>query len=204
MKSLIRQTWEWTLKWSKSKYSMVALFTFLFIDASFFPLPTTVIFLTMSLLYPFRTNYNALVATLGMVAGSVVGYSIGHFLWLRAEGGFTDLAQYFFDHIPGFSVDFYQYARELYVKWSYGIFFLSIILPVPYQVYSISAGAFNMNLLIFGLSTLLFQGLRFFLLAVLVIKFREGVKTIFHKNLKIITITVIILLIVYIIVKKII
>jgi membrane protein YqaA with SNARE-associated domain len=202
MKSLLQQTWDWTLKLGKSRYSMLALFILLFIDASFFPFPTTVIFITISLLYPLRTNFNALIATLAMVAGSVVGYCIGHFLWISAEGGFTGLAQYFFNHIPGFSIDFYQYARELYLKWSYGILFLSILLPIPYQVYSITAGAFDVNLLIFSLSTFLFQGLRFFLLALLVIRFGEEVKTIFHKNLKIIAITTSVIVITYIVVAK--
>jgi membrane protein YqaA with SNARE-associated domain len=204
MKSLLRQTWDWTLKWSKSRYSVLALFMFLFIDASIFPLPTTVIFITMSLLYPLRTNFNALIATLGMVAGAIVGYGIGHFLWISPEGGFTGLAQYFFNHIPGFTIDFYQYSRELYIKWSYGILFLSIILPIPYQVYSITSGAFDVNVIWFGLSTFFFQGLRFFILALLVIKFREGVKTIFHRNLKIIAITTIVLLLTFIVVTKII
>jgi membrane protein YqaA with SNARE-associated domain len=198
MKSLIKQTWDWTLKWSKSRYSVLALFTFIFVDASVFPLPTTVIFITMSLLYPLRTNLNALIATLGMLLGSILGYSIGHYLWLSAEGGFTGLAQYFFNHIPGFSVDLYQNARELYIKWSYGILFSSIILPIPYQLYSITAGAFDINLLLFGLSTLIFQGFRFFMLAFLVIKFGEEVKTIFHKNLRIIAVTTAVLMVAYI------
>lgn len=182
MRSLLKQTYDWTLKLTKSRYSVLALFMFLFIDASFFPLPTTVIFITMSLLYPLRTNFNALVATLGMMAGSIVGYSIGHFLWIGAGGGFTDLAQYFFNHIPGFTADHYQSARELYIKWSYGILFSAIILPVPYQVYSVSAGAFDYNLLMFEMSTLIFQGLRFFLLAFLIIRFGKESKYYFKEN----------------------
>jgi membrane protein YqaA with SNARE-associated domain len=204
MRSLLKQTWDWTLNWSKSRYSVLALFLFMFIDASIFPLPTTVIFITMSLLYPSRSNYNALVATVGMVSGAVLGYGIGHFLWIHPDGGFTGLAHYFFNHIPGFTIDFYNYSRELYIKWSYGILFLSIILPIPYQVYAITAGAFDVNLIWFALLTFFFQGLRYYLLALLVIKFREGVKTIFQKNLKIITITTIVILITYIVVTKII
>jgi membrane protein YqaA with SNARE-associated domain len=159
MRSLLKQTWDWTLKWGKSRYSTLALFMFLFVDSSFFPLPTTVIFITVSLLYPLRTNFNALIATLGMVFGSLLGYGIGHFLWISSEGGFTGLAQFVFNYVPGFTVDFYQYSRELFIKWSYGILLLSIILPIPYQVYSITAGAFNVNLIGFGLSTFFFQGL---------------------------------------------
>lgn len=192
------------MNWSKSRYSVLALFLFMFIDACIFPLPTTVIFITMSMLYSQRSNYNALVATLGMVSGAVLGYGIGHFLWINPYGGFTGLAHYFFNHVPGFTVDFYNYSRELYMKWSYGILFLSIILPIPYQVYAITAGAFEVNLPIFLLSTFFFQGLRYYLLALLVVKFREGAEALFQKNLKIVAITTIVLLITYIVVAKVI
>lgn len=204
MRSLLKQTYDWTLKWSKSRYSILALFVFLFSDASFFPLPTTVIFITMSLLYPLRSNFNALIATVAMVSGACVGYGIGHYLWLSPEGGYTVIAQYFFNHIPGFTLDLYHNAQAVYSKWSYGILFAAIVLPIPYQFYSISAGAFDSNFLMFGFSTLLFQGMRFFGLAYLVVKFGEGVKTMFHKNLKIIAFSTIILLLIYIIAVKII
>lgn len=203
MRSLVKQTYDWTLKWSKSRYSVLALFVFLFSDASFFPLPTTIIFITMSLLYPMRTNFNALIATIAMVSGATVGYGIGHFLWLSSDGGYTVIAQYFFNHIPGFTIDLYHNAQALYSKWSYGILLAAIVLPIPYQFYSISAGAFDSNFFMFGLSTLLFQGLRFFGLAYLVVRFGEGVKSIFQKNLKIIAFSAIALMVFYIVVVKI-
>ena len=134
-----------------------------------------------------------------MVTGSIVGYSIGHYMWISPLGGFTSLAQYFFSHIPGFTIDLYTNTQALYAKWSYGILFSAIILPIPYQLYSITAGAFDINVLIFGFSTLVFQGLRFFGLAFLVIKFGEGVKTIFHKNLKIIAFSTAGLLLLYVV-----
>lgn len=199
MRSLLQQSYDWTLKWSRSRYSILALFLFLFLDASIFPLPTTIIFITLSLLSPVRSNFNALIATLGMVSGSIVGYSIGHYMWINPEGGYTVIAQYIFSHIPGFTIDLYHNAQALYAKWSYGILFSAIILPIPYQVFSITAGAFDINVLIFVLSTFVFQGLRFFCLAFLVVKFGEGVKTIFHKNLKIIAFSTGILLLFYVV-----
>lgn len=202
MRSLFKQSFDWAHKWSKSRYGQLALFVFLFSDASFFPLPTTIIFITISLLYPLRSNYNALIATTAMVSGSIAGYGIGHYLWLSSEGGYTVIAQYFFNHIPGFTVDLYHNAQAIYSKWSYIILFFAIILPIPYQVYSISAGAFDVNFVMFGFSTLLFQGLRFFGLAYLVIKFGEGVKTLFQKNLKIIAVSAFVLLLIYIVTVK--
>jgi membrane protein YqaA with SNARE-associated domain len=180
----------------------MAVFVFLFLDASVFPLPTTVVFITVSLIHPSRSYYNALVAITGMVLGAITGYIIGHFLWLLPDGSFTLFARYLFNHIPGFTVVNYLDAQNLYIKWNYGILLLSTVLPIPYQFLSITAGAFELNFYAFLIATLVFQGLRFFLLAWLVVRYGEGVTAIFRKNLKIISlITIILLLIIYIISK---
>jgi len=203
MQSLVSQTFSWTKKWSKSRYSLLVIFLFLFLDASVFPLPTTVAFITISLIHPLRSYYNALVAVTGMALGSILGYAIGHYLWLLPDGSFTQFANYFFNHIPGFTEAIYQNAQNLYLKWSYSILFFSIILPVPYQIISITAGVFNFNIVTFVLATILFQGFRFFLLGWLIIKYGEGAKIIFLKNLKIITIVSVILIGAIIVITKI-
>lgn len=199
MRSLISQTFLWTKKWSKSRYSLLVIFLFLFIDASLFPLPTTVIFITVSLIYPSQSYYNALVAVLGMVLGSILGYTIGHYLWLLPDGSYTEFAQYLFNHIPGFTEINYQIAQNLYLKWSYSILFLSILMPIPYQFISISTGVFDYDIFTFVILTLIFQGFRFFLLAWLIITYGEGAKIIFQRNLKIIAIVSTVLIIIGII-----
>jgi len=194
MESFLNQSCSWTKKWSGSRYSLLVIFVFLFLDASIFPLPTTVIFITISLISPSRSYFNALLAALGMVSGAVVGYAIGHYFWLLPDGSFTPFARYLFDHIPGFDVVNYQHAQHLYLKWSYTILLFSTVLPIPYQFFSITAGAFDFNLIAFALSTLIFQGFRFFLLAWVIVRYGEGVKTIFQHNLKIISLILFILI----------
>jgi len=203
MQSLLNQTFLWTKKWSRSRYGLLAVFVFLFLDASVFPLPTTVLFITVSLIHPSRSYYNAFVAITGMVLGAIIGYSIGHFLWLMPDGSFTHFAQYLFNHIPGFTEANYQNAQNLYIKWSYGILLFSTILPIPYQILSITAGAFEFNIYAFALATFVFQGLRFFVLGWLIVTYGEGVRTIFKENLKIIALVSAAILIIIIVVSKI-
>ena len=202
MKSLLRQTFEWTKKWSESRFSLLVIFLFLFLDASVFPLPTTVIFITVSLIQPARSYYNALMAVAGMVAGSIGGFAIGHYLWLLSDGTFTQFARYLFNNIPGFTEITYFYAQALFLKWSFSILFFTIVLPVPYLFFSITAGAFAFNVLAFILSTLVFQGFRFFLLAWLIVKYGEGVKVLFSRNLKIITLILVLVIIILLIAAK--
>jgi len=203
MQSLLNQTYAWARKWPVSSYGPLVIFLFLFIDASIFPLPTTVIFITISLIHPSKSYINALTASLAMVLGATAGYAIGHFLWLHPDGSFTPFATYMFDHIPNFSEINYQYAQNLYNQWKYMILLFSTILPIPYELFSITAGAFNFNLAAFIFSTFVFQGLRFFLFAWLIIRYGEGAKTIFKENLKIISIVTAFILLIIIIVTKI-
>jgi membrane protein YqaA with SNARE-associated domain len=179
------------------------IFLFLFLDASLFPLPTTIAFITISLIHPSRSYHNALMAVVGMVLGASVGYAIGHYLWLLPDGSYTQFAQYIFNHIPGFTLENYQNAQHLYLKWSYSILFFSIIIPIPYQFISISTGVFDFNIFAFVFATLIFQGFRFFLLAWLIIKYGVGAKVIFQKNLKVIAIVSVLLLFIIIIASNI-
>lgn len=203
MENLLSQTYTWTKQWSKSRYGLLVIFIFLFLDSSIFPLPTTIIFITVSLIHPARSYNNALIAAAGMVTGAILGYAIGHYLWLMPDGSFTPFAQYLFDHVPGFTNNNYQNAQILFNKWSYSILFFSTILPIPYQFFSITAGAFDFDIFVFALSTFLFQGLRFFFLAWIIIRFGEGVKTIFKQNLLIISIVSVLLLVIFILATKI-
>ncbi len=203
MRSLLAQTFLWTKKWSKSRYGGLVIFVFLFLDASLFPLPTTVIFITVSLIHPLRSNYNALMAVIGMALGAIVGYSVGHFLWLLPDGSFTEFAQYLFNHIPGFTEVNYQNAQNLYVKWSYTILLFSTIIPIPYQILSITAGAFEIDIFAFILATLVFQGVRFFFLAWLIVRYGERVRIMFKENLKVIALVSALILFIIIFVSKI-
>lgn len=199
MQSFVNQSSSWTKKWSKSRFSLLVIFMFLFLDASIFPLPTTIAFITISLIHPSRSYYNALFALVGMVLGSIAGYAIGHYLWLLPDGTFTQFAHYLFNHIPGFTEVNYQNAQHLYLNWSYSILFLSILMPIPYQFISISTGVFDYDIFTFVILTIIFQGFRFFLLAWLIITYGEGAKIIFQRNLKIIALVTVLLVIITII-----
>jgi len=199
MQSLVNQPFSWTKKWSESRYSLLVIFLFLFFDASVFPLPTTFVFIAVSLVHPSRSYLNAISAMVGMILGSLAGYAIGHYLWLLPDGNYTQFAHYLFNNIPDFTQVNYLHAQILFQKWSYGILLLSAILPIPYQFISIISGVFDFNILVFVLLTIFFQGFRFFLIAWLIIRYGEGAKLIIRRNLKIIALVSIILLIITII-----
>ena len=166
MKSL----YTWGVEWANTKWGAWALFICAFADASFLPMPTPMFFISVTLLNITNAYKYALFCTLGTLAGAIAGYTIGHFVWLNAHGEYTALARFVFENIPGFTEAVYQSIQVQFTNWGLGILFLAPFIPVPYKLFSITSGAFDMNIFIFSVGTLIGQGLRFYLLSFLIIK----------------------------------
>jgi membrane protein YqaA with SNARE-associated domain len=184
MKTWFKRLHNWSLQWANTKWGAWALFLCAFFDASSIGLPTPMLFIALVLLNIDKAYRYALVGILGTLAGAVVGYSIGHFAWLNSNGEFTGVAQFMFNNIPGFTETGYDSIQNLYLKWDFWILFVAAALPVPYKIFSISSGVFDVNLIIFCIATLISQGIKFFLLALLTIKLGPEVKKIFRINWK--------------------
>jgi membrane protein YqaA with SNARE-associated domain len=184
MKNWFKRLRVWSLQWANTKWGVWALFLCAFADASIFGLPTPVLFLALALLNIKKAYKYALVGMLGTLAGSVAGYSIGHFAWLDTNGEFTGLAHFIFNNIPGFSEAGYNNIHNLYAKWDFWILFIAASLPLPYKLFSISSGVFDINFIIFCFATLISQGIKFFLLALMTIKFGPEVKKLLEFNWK--------------------
>ncbi|MDP3643567.1 MAG: DedA family protein [Bacteroidota bacterium] len=184
MKNWFKSLHNWGMEWVNTKWGAWALFICAFADASFLPLPTPMFFIALTLLNITKAYKYALFVTLGTLTGALAGYSIGHFAWLKANGEFTGLAMFVFDNVPGFTEEVYQYFHTQFSKWGLGILFLAPLIPVPYKIFSISSGAFDINIFIFFFGTFISQGIRFYLLSFLIIKLGPGVKKLFEFNKK--------------------
>ena len=192
-----------SLTWSDTKYGEWALFTCAFLDACCLPLPTPTFFVALMLLNTAKAYKFALYGTIGTLTGSFIGYAIGHFAWFDASGHYTLIAQFMLDNIPGFSVTFYEKIKLLYDKWDFWILFVASFVPVPYKIFSISSGVFNINILIFGIATLLSQGIKFYLLALITTKIGHRVKKLLEFNFKPIVIGLILCLVAILLIIKI-
>jgi membrane protein YqaA with SNARE-associated domain len=105
----------------------------------------------------------AAVATAGSLAGGILGYLIG-------DKGGRPLLQRFFQPEKVALVQGY-YRR--YDVWAVGI---AGFTPIPYKLFSISAGAFRLDLKRFVLASILGRGGRFFLVGLAILIFGESVK----------------------------
>lgn len=172
------------MNWAATKWGAWALFICAFADASFLPLPTPMFFLTLTLLNTSKAYKYALFGTLGTLSGAIAGYAIGYFAWLTPNGDYSGIARFMFDNIPGFSAEMYNKIQMLYTNWDFWILFVAALIPVPYKIFSISSGVFDINLLVFSVATLVSQGIKFYLLAFLTVKTGTAVKKLLEFNLK--------------------
>jgi len=184
MKDLVNRLHSWTLQWANTKRGTWALFLCAFADASFLPLPTPMFFLLLSLLNIKKAYLYAIYGTLGSFFGALVGYAIGHFAWIDVNGEFSAFAQFVFNYVPRLSETMYNSIQIQFEKWDFWILFVASLMPVPYKIFSISSGVFNINIVMFCIATLLSQGLKFYLLALLTIKIGPGVQKIMDYKIK--------------------
>ena len=163
-----RKLYDWIISWSQSKYGPVVLFFLAFVESVFFPIPPDILLIALALGASSRAFKYALICTSGSVLGAFVGYYVGHILWLTSGGAFSPFANFFFTHIPGFSVELYESIRNLFIEWDFWVIFTAGFTPIPYKVFTISAGAFEINLAMFAFASLVSRGARFFLISWLI------------------------------------
>ena len=177
----MKRLYNWVLKWANTPYASVALFILAFIEAIFFPVPADIFLIVLVLGYRSKAFRYALFTTLGSVSGAFVGYMAGHFLWINAAGEFTGFANLFFNNIPGFSTETFNNLKGLYAQMDFLIIFTAGFTPVPFKIFTITAGVFSMNLVMFLLAALISRGVRYFLLAYLLWKYGQPIQRFIEK-----------------------
>jgi len=177
----IKRLYDWVLKWAESPYGTLALFILAFIESVFFPVPPDVLLIALALGGIAKSFKFALICSIGSVSGAIVGYTLGHFLWLQPDGDFTNFANFFFENIPGFTTDLYNSIKALYDEWNFWVIFTAGFTPIPYKVFTITSGVFDINFVLFLIASIISRSARFFLVAGLIWKFGPSIKKFIDK-----------------------
>ena len=172
----VRRLYDWVLHWAETPYGAAALVILAFAESSFLPVPPAPLLIALVLGAPSKAFRLALNCTVASVLGACLGYAIGYFVWWSGPGTFSPVAWFFFNHIPGFSVDLFHEIQELFEKWNFWIIFTAGFTPIPYKVFTVSGGAFDINLPLFLIASIISRGARFFLVSLLIWKFGGPIK----------------------------
>ncbi len=152
---LFSALYEKTMRWSKHPHAPKYLSAMSFAESSFFPIPPDVMLMPMSLATPQKAFYFAWLTTLFSVLGGVLGYVIGY--WAM------DLLLPVIESI-GYG-DKMQRVEAFFAEYGVWIIFMAGFSPVPYKLFTITAGASSMALLPFIIASFIGRGARFFLVA---------------------------------------
>ncbi len=191
----IRRLYDWVLHWAETPYGPWVLALLAFAEASFFPIPPDALLIALVLGARKKAFKFATICTVASVLGALLGYSIGHFVWWNGPNEFSSLANFFYSSIPGFNEKIFFDVKSLYDKWNFWIIFTAGFTPIPYKVFTITAGAFNINLILFVVASIASRAGRFFIVSFLIWKFGEQIKSFIDKYFNLLAIAFTVLLI---------
>lgn len=150
---MLRRLYDWTMAQAARPHALWILGIVSFVESSLFPIPPDILLIPLVLARRTQAFRIALVCTAASVAGGLLGYAIGHFLFDAV--GQPILAFY------GYNERFAAF-QALYNAWGAWIVFMAGLTPFPYKVITIASGVTGLDLLVFMVASLLSRGLRFF------------------------------------------
>jgi len=171
---MLKRIYDWCIAAADKPYALWIMAAVSFAESSFFPIPPDVMLLPMSLARPKRAWFFASICTAASVTGGLVGYAIGALLydsigqWLMHIYNLTDKVETF---------------RQSYAEWGAVIILLKGLTPIPYKLVTITSGFAGYDIWLFILCSIVARGGRFFVLAVLLNRYGDFIRTELEKRL---------------------
>ncbi|HFD92564.1 MAG TPA: DedA family protein [Gammaproteobacteria bacterium] len=146
------------IQWAGHRHAPWYLAMLSFAEASFFPVPPDVMLVPMTLARRRRAWRYAAIATCASALGGMAGYALG-MLAFDVVGPLLREAGYW----PA-----YLQARDWFDQWGVLVVFIAGFSPIPYKVFTITAGAVAMAFPPFVIASVIGRGARFFLVSALI------------------------------------
>ena len=149
--------------WISSPYTQVIYFALSFSESSFFIIPPEVMLIPLGLANPDMSLWYGVLATIASVFGATFGY------WIGKKGGRPVLRKLF-------SEKKVETVKTLFQKYDTKAIFISAFTPIPFKIFTISAGVFDLNFKNFLFTSLVGRGTRYMLLSVLMLLFGDSIR----------------------------
>ena len=192
---ILKKLYDWVLSWADSPYGFWALVILAFAESSFFPVPPDVLLIALVLGEPKKAFKFAFACSIASIAGGLLGYGIGHFIWEQVDN-------FFFHYVPGFTPELFALIQKNYQTYGFWYVFTAGFTPIPYKVFTIGAGVFQLDIMEFFIASLLSRSARFFIVSALLYKFGEPIKDFIDKYFNLLSILFVVLLVLGFVVIK--
>ncbi len=127
------------------------------IESIFFPVPTALMVAPMAVARPERAVRIATIATVTSVFGGLFGYLLGYFALAAVEPILHDVGYW----------EKYTIAQQWFEEWGFWAVVVAGFTPIPFKLFTITAGAMAMSIPLFLLAGLIGRAGHFFLVALL-------------------------------------
>jgi len=170
---------DWFVHYAETPHALRWLAFFSFIESSFFPIPPDPLMAAMALAHRHRWVRFAAITSLFSVLGGMFGYFIGVF---------------FFDIVGAAIIAFYNLEEEaaqvaeLFNDNAFLTMLVAAFTPIPYKVFTISAGFFSVDLFVFIVASVLGRSSRFFIVSFLTQKYGVRFGTAVHGYFDLVTV----------------
>ena len=145
------------MQWAAHPYAERYLVGISIFESIFFPIPTALMVAPMAVAKPERAVRIATIATVTSVLGAMFGYLLGHYAIAMVEPVIEQVGYW----------DKYLTAQRWFTEWGFWAVVIAGFSPIPFKLFTISAGALSMAFLPFMLASLVGRSAHFFLVALL-------------------------------------
>ena len=190
---IVRRIYDKTLEWIQTPYGVWSLFLLAIAESSFFPIPPDVFLMALCIASPKKSFRYAAICSAGSVLGGAIGYGLGR--------GFMDVVGTRIIDWYGLS-DKYAVVQDLYREYDAWAVGAAGFTPLPYKLFTITAGAFKINFATFMIASLISRSARFFLVSALICRYGPAVRHFIEKYFNLLTIVFLVLLVLgYLVIK---
>ncbi|MCP5517087.1 MAG: DedA family protein [Verrucomicrobiales bacterium] len=165
---MMRRLYDWTLSWAERPGGAWALFFLAVAESSVFPIPPDVLLIALAVGVPKRAFRFAAICAVGSVLGGMIGYAIGAGAWHAVQG-------WFIPHL--FSQAAFEKVQTLYQGNAFLAILTAAFTPIPYKVFTIAAGVFNVSFWTLVSASIVGRSMRFVLVAGIIYVFGPSVKS---------------------------
>jgi len=174
------------MEWIQTPAGIWVLFLIAFAESSFFPIPPDVFLIALCISLPTKSFRYAAICAVGSVLGGMLGYGLG-FAFMDTVG--VRILDWY-----GLQ-EKYLVVQGLYQKYDAWAVGAAGFTPLPYKLFTITAGAVKINFAVFVVMSILSRSARFFLIAALIHRYGPRVQDFILRYFNILTIIFLVLLI---------
>jgi membrane protein YqaA with SNARE-associated domain len=152
---IFKGLYEWTMRCAAHQHAERYLAGVSIIESIFVPVPTALMVAPMAVARPEHAVRIALIATVMSVFGGLFGYALGYYAIAAIEP---------IIHSAGYW-DKYMTAQEWFGRWGFWAVVVAGFSPIPFKLFTISAGALSMAIPPFLFAALIGRAGHFFLVS---------------------------------------